>query len=314
MDFKFDIQLFAEAEIASGAAPIEGAGGQVAADTGVTAPAMQSDASNTAAQGADADTGVAMQGERLPWEQVKELYKTEIDTDAKAYAKEYSKSVVERRTAKNKATLETFESLKPFLDRELYRRGMKDGDYASLVKATEADKSMFRERAIAHGTTEEVEEALYNAQREVTVQKEENERLRAEAKEETELNQIRIHYQEIEKGVLAIKETYDPAFDLKAEMANNPVFARYASEPHNTLIDAYKMAHYDDIVARAAAKAAEDAVTKTANAIKSGTMPVENAVSSGSPVSTKKDPSKLTLDEINQMIAEAGRGVRHNFR
>ena len=314
MHFKFDIQLFAEAEVTSGAAPVTSAGGQAAADTGATAPAMQSDASGTAAHGADVEAGAAVQGDRLPWEQVRELYKAEIDTDAKAYAKEYAKGVVERRTSKNKAALDTFDSLKPFLDRELYRRGIKDGDYAALVKATETDKSMFRERAIANDTSEEVEEALYNAQREVNFQKEENERLRAQAEDETRLNEIRTHYRQIEKGVLDIRNTYDPNFDLKTEMATNPVFARYASEPHNSLIDAYKMAHHDDIVARAVASATNDAVTKTANAIKSGTMPVENAVSSGSPVSTKKDPSKLTLDEINQMIAEAGRGIKHDFR
>ncbi|MBQ4066619.1 MAG: hypothetical protein IJD22_03125 [Clostridia bacterium] len=309
----FNLQLFAEAEGATGAAPNEGAGGQAAADTGATAPAMQSNATDGAAQGADTGNAAGGMGERKPWEQVRELYKAEIDADAKAYAKEYSKDVVTRRLSKQKATVDEYEAIKPFLDQELYRRGLPSGDYKALVKAMETDKSMFRERAIAHGTTEEVEEALYNSRRETERANAENARLKAEQEEERHLGAIREQYKRIESDVRAIRDQFDPSFDLKAEMAANPLFKRYAEEPHNSLMDAYKLSHHDDIVKKAAAKAAEDAVAKTTNAIRSGTMPDEGAVNAGSPVSTKKDPSSLSLEEINQMIEEAGRGIKHNF-
>lgn len=309
----FNLQLFAEAEGTTGAALTQGAGGQAAADTGATAPAMQSTATDGAAQGADTGNAAGGMGERKPWEQVRELYKAEIDADAKAYAKEYSKDVVARRLSKQKATVDEYEAIKPFLDQELYRRGLPSGDYKALVKAMETDKSMFRERAIAHGTTEEVEEALYNSRRETERVTAENARLKAEQEEERQDNAIREQYKRIESDVRAIRDQFDPSFDLKAEMAANPLFKRYAEEPHNSLIDAYKLSHHDDIVKKAAAKAAEDAVAKTTNAIRSGTMPDEGAVNAGSPVSSKKDPSSLSIEEINQMIAEAGRGIKHNF-
>ncbi len=309
----FNLQLFAEAEGTTGAAPATGAGGQAAADTGATAPAMQSNATDGAAQGADTGNAAGGMGERIPWEQVRELYKAEIDADATAYAKKYANDVVTRRLSKQKPIVEEFEAVKPFLDQEIYRRGLKPGDYKGFAKSVEADKSMFRERAMANGTTEEVEEALYNSMRETERVTAENERLKAEQEEERHLGAVREQYKRIESDVRAIRDQFDPSFDLKAEMAANPLFKRYAEEPHNSLIDAYKLSHHDDIVKKAAAKAAEDAVAKTTNAIRSGTMPDEGAVNAGSPVSSKKDPSSLSIEEINQMIAEAGRGIKHNF-
>ncbi|MBE6714233.1 MAG: hypothetical protein E7575_02960 [Ruminococcaceae bacterium] len=312
----FNLQLFADAEGASGAAPSSGAGGQAAADTGATAPAMQSNAADTAAQGADTGTGGGMQGERLPWEQVRELYREEIDADAKEYAKRYSKDAVAKRTAKLKAQNEEFEALKPYLDRELYRHGLKPGDYKALKEKGDADRSLFRERAMANGTTEEVEEALYNARREVEDTKAENERLKAAEAEERELNEIRKQYKQVAGDVQSIREQFDPAFDLKAEMAQNKLFARYASEPHFTILEAYKLAHHDDIVANATAKAAEDAVAKTTNAIRSGSAnaPREAAVSAGSPAEVKVDPSRLSKKEIDDYIAQATRGIPITFR
>lgn len=315
MLFKFfDLQLFADAEGTSGAAPGVGAGGQAAADTGLTAPAMQSNASDTAAQGADAGTGADAAGERLPWEQVRELYKDEIDADAKEYAKRYSKDAIAKRTAKLKAQNEVFEAVKPYLDRELYRHGLKPGDYKALKEKGDADRSLFRERAMANGTTEEVEEALYNARREVENTKAENERLKAAEAEERDLNEMRTEYLKITEEVRAIREQFDPSFDLKTVMATNQRFAHYANEPHNTLLDAYKLAFHDDIIAKATAKAAEDAVTKTANAVRSGTMPQENAVSAGAPAVVKVDPSKLSKKEIDDYIAQATMGASITFR
>ena len=315
MLFKFfDLQLFADAEGTSGAAPGVGAGGQAAADTGLTAPAMQSNASDTAAQGADAGTGADAAGERLPWEQVRELYKDEIDADAKAYAKQYSKDVVTRRLAKQKADVDTLESLKPFLEQEMYRRGLNPGDYAALVKAVEADKSVFRERAMANGTTEEVEERLYNALRDKEKAEYELARRDDALEEERRLSEVRTQHQKIADDVGAIREQFDPSFDLRAEMAANQLFARYANEPHFTILEAYKLAHHDDIMAKATAKAAEDAVTKTANAVRSGTMPQENAVSAGAPAVVKVDPSKLSKKEIDDYIAQAAMGASITFR
>lgn len=309
----FNLQLFAEAEGTTGAAPATGAEGQAAADTGATAPAMQSTATDGAAQGADTGNAAGGMGERKPWEQVRELYKAEIDADAKAYAKEYSKDVVTRRLSKQKATVDEYEAIKPFLDQELYRRGLPSGDYKALVKAMETDKSMFRERAIAHGTTEEVEEALYNSRREAERANAENARLKAEQEEERHLGAVREQYKRIESDVRAIRDQFDPSFDLKAEMAANPLFKRYAEEPHNSLMDAYKLSHHDDIVKKAAAKAAEDAVAKTTNAIRSGTMPDEGAVNAGSPAKTRVDPSKLSKKEIDDYIARAARGELISF-
>lgn len=310
----FDLQLFADAEGTSGAAPSEGAGGQAAADTGLTAPAMQSNASDTAAQGADAGTGADAAGERLPWEQVRELYKDEIDADAKAYAKQYSKDVVSRRLAKQKADVDTLESLKPFLEQEMYRRGLNPGDYAALVKAVEADKSVFRERAMANGTTEEVEERFYNAIRDKHNAEAEIARRDAALEEERQLNEMRTEYLKIAEDVKLIREQFDPSFDLKTVMATNQRFAHYANEPHNTILDAYKLAFHDDIIAKATAKAAEDAVTKAANAVRSGTMPQENAVNAGSPAIVKVDPSKLSKKEIDDYIAQAAMGANITFR
>ena len=122
----FDIQLFADADVTSGAAPAEGAGGQAAADTGMTAPAMQSTADGTDT-GTPADT-------RMPWEQVREMYSTEIEADSKEYARRYAKDVVSRKLSKNKAAMEDFDAMKPHLDRLLYKHGLNPGDYKSLAK------------------------------------------------------------------------------------------------------------------------------------------------------------------------------------
>lgn len=302
----FDIQLFADADVTSGAAPSEGAGGQAAADTGMTAPAMQSTADGTDT-GTPADT-------RMPWEQVREMYSTEIEADSKEYARRYAKDVVSRKLSKNKAAMEDFDAMKPHLDRLLYKHGLNPGDYKSLAKKLEGDRSVFSERAIANGTTEEVEEALFNA---VNDKNKAEEKLvqREEAEvEERRLSEVRKQYLIVENDVRSIRSEFDPSFDLKKEMRENPQFARYAKEPHFTILEAYKLAHHDDIVKAAAAKASEDAVMMTTNAVRSGTFPEESAVgSSNAPANTVKDPSKLNIDEINQMIAEAKRGVKHSF-
>ena len=310
----FDLQLFADAEGTSGAAPVSDAGGQAAADTGATAPAMQSNAPDGAAQGADTVNAAGAQGERLPWEQVRELYKAEIDADAKAYAKKYSKDAVSKRLSKQQKTVEEYDALKPFLDREIYRRGLTPGDYQGLAKSVEADKSVFRERAMANGTTEEMEEGFYNALRDKRAAEEALARKNAAEAEEKQLSEVREQYKRIETDVQAIRGQFDPSFDLKKEMESNPLFKRYASEPHFTLLEAYKLAHHDEIVANSAAKAAKDAVTKTTNAVRSGSGVVENAVSAGSPAQVKVDPSKLTKKEIDEYIARAAQGVPITFR
>lgn len=304
---KIDIQLFADAEITSGAAPTDGAGGQVAAADN-NALATQEGAISAESSGA--------QENRLPWEQVREIYKNEIEADAKAYAKQYSKDVVSRRVAKNKAALDEFEALKPYLDRELYRHGLKSGDYKSLCQKIEDDKSLFRERAMANGTTEEIEETIYNERQKSDRLEAEIAKRDAEAREEAELSQVREHYKKIAADVQAIKDGFDSGFDLKREMETNAQFARYANEPHMTILEAYKLSHYDEIVGGAAARAASDAVTKTTNAIRSSSanVPKESAMNAGAPAQMKVDPSKLSSREISEYIARAQRGENITFR
>ncbi len=305
--FKFDLQLFAEAEGNSGAAPTEGAGGQAAADTGVTAPAMQSTADGN-------DTGTSADT-RLPWEQVREMYSTEIEADSKEYARRYAKDVVSRKLSKNKAEKENFDAVKPYLDRLIYNHGLSAGDYKALAQKLEDDRSVFSERAIANGTTEEVEEALFKAVNDKNKAEEKLAQREAADIEEKRLGEIRKQYLMIEKDVASIRRDFDSSFDLNRERKENPLFARYANEPHFTILEAYKLAHHDDIVKAAAAKASEDAVMKTANAVKSGTFPEESAVgSSSAPAQVKVDPSKLSKKEIDEYIAKAASGIPVTFR
>ena len=306
----FNLQLFADAEGASGAAPTEGAGGQVAADTGATAPAMQSNAEGSA----EGQPSSPATDARLPWEQVRELYKDEIEADSLEYAKRYSKDVVSRRRAKDKAELEEYALVKPYLERELYRHGFKRGDVRAFVEKMGSDKSVFRERAMANGTTEEAEEAFYNALKEADDAKAELARRDARAYEEKRLGEIREGYKKIEADVKTIRELYDPDFDLAAARKSNAAFAKYSAEPHNTILDAYKMAYYDENMRKASERAASDAVMKAANAVRSGTFPEEAAAGPhNAPAKVTKDPSKLSLEEINQMIAESRRGIKHSF-
>lgn len=195
------------------------------------------------------------------------------------------------------------KAVEPILELLGRRYGVDTGDIAALSRAIEADDSYFESAAEEHGMSVDQYRQFRKLERE-------NEDLRRAAQDRKDREQADRLYAQWNAQAQEAKGMY-PGLDLKAEL-QNPKFLDLLRS-NIDVKTAYEVIHKDEIIPAAMHIAAKNVESKLAKKIASGGRPVENGVGSGSAAVVKSDVSKLSRNDIDEVMRRVARGERVTF-
>ena len=211
---------------------------------------------------------------------------------------------IQKRLKGTRETVEKFNALQPVLETLAKKHGVDASDIEALQKAIEADDYYFEEEALSRGMT-------VQQLKEVRIMERENAELRRQMQErQTQENANKLYKTWLDQAE-ETKKVY-PGFDLKAEM-ENPEFVGLLKSNVN-LRTAYEVLHKDEIISGAMQFTAKTVESKIAKKIAAnGARPAENGMISGSAAVVKSDVSKLTKNDIDEVLRRVARGERVTF-
>lgn len=292
----WNLQLFAEGEADTGASE----GESVPVDTGVD--------SEDAAQNLGEETVDATQEETEEPETNEVSFGDLINGEYKDDFKKETSKIIKKRVKKFEDQIGEYEAkkktLEPMLGRLAEKYGVENGDYEALNQAIMDDDAMYEEKALALGVDIPTAKSMDRMERE-------NAELRAEQEAKLQEEQNREFWDGIIAQVDGVKEIY-PDFDLDEEMLNDK-FATLLGAGFN-LKNAYESVHIEELQAKQSKAVADVTAKKMANAIKSGSKrPAENGVKHTIGTKVANDPSGLSLEEIDDVIARSAKGEEISF-
>ena len=319
MKHKFNLQLLADGGGAStGASTSEGTGESSGAVTGgmrdVPGSQGEDDLSNI-------EFGVSMQSQEVAQPEVKGDNTTKTPTEAELqqtfdemikkggqWHDQFDKrtqDILNKHFKETKKLEKTLESHNEILGVLAAKYGLDASDSEGILKAVNADDSLFEAAAFEEGlTTEQYRNKLKLEQ--------ENKALKAaqeEAARNTNAEQI---YAGWLKDADAVSKKYGVDIDLAAEI-ENPDFTNLLSNGIS-FEAAFKTVHFDDIVNGAMATTASQVEKAIVNNITSRqARPAENGTQSASGKIFKSDPSQLTDAELDECIRRVARGAQISF-
>ena len=288
--YKFVLNLFDGAGAAPGG---EGTSSVNAGDaTGTSVKA--GDATSTGDNSADAGQN----------DTKRPTFKELIDGDYKAEADEYISKMVKSRVGESKKMKDAYTAQQDILSVVASKYGVDPSDYEGLKSAVEADDSYYEQRAYDEGLTVDQLRRIDDAER--------------KAKKYDQLMLEQDQNQRINETVNAWRAEADqlktifPEFDLDQEL-QNPAFQNLL-KAGVTVRQAYVSMHDVEIMNGAMQYTAQEVRKATAADIAArGTRPQENASSSQAPANVKIDVSKLTNQDIEDLIRRAQSGERIEF-
>lgn len=318
----FDIQMFGDGAEGGGEAGTEnssGLTGDFNADfqkyfgnsAGVgSAPVSQSleKSAETEDSESGADTGSEEEAAGENPEKTEEDSETDPEKEFEDLIKGKFKGAFQKRTQgiineRFKNAKETEGKLSAALDAvaPLFDRyGIEEGDFEGLRNAVQGDMGIFSKKALEKGMESEEYRDAFNADRDRKQQT-------AQAKKEAASKLCRDwRAQETE-----IQKNY-PAFDLENAFKNEK-FRRMAMNGES-LLDAYRASHFDEIAAGLVAAATKRAAQKTIDSMQGNvSRPKEGGMSSSGGAVIKKDVSSLTGKDIESILKAVGRGEKITF-
>lgn len=212
-------------------------------------------------------------------------------------------SIIQKRLGKSKEMQQAYEQQQPVIDALVAKYGVSD--VSRLQEAIDADESFYEDAAMNAGMTVEQYKRVSQLERQ------NQQLLDAQQQREQELGaqQVQAEWFAEER---ALRESF-PEFNLQSEIASNPAFAE-SLQRGNSVIDSYRLTHFDDLMNNASRSAASIASQRAAvNARKNAARPSENGASARAAQRVVSDPSKLTSEDINAIIAMAQRGEKVRF-
>lgn len=173
------------------------------------------------------------------------------------------------------------------------------------------------EQAIQKQSEEGIEERAFKnnrtpeEQREWEDMKRNSDRYKSMLERQERENRVRQQTESWARQADALKQSL-PGFDLGEELGGNKRFSELLLGG-STVEEAYRATH-PELVANAMAYTAQQVEQGVVERIKTnGLRPVENAAAQSVPISTKQDPSKMSLQDINEAIKKAQLGERVTF-
>lgn len=235
------------------------------------------------------------------------------------YHKEYGaavKAAVDKRFKNQADNQKIIDQMNPVLQMAAQRYGVAPGEngsinYDALMLAMANDNALYEKEAFDRGMS--VEDLKQMKQLEM-----QNDQLRRRTEQYERQQQADEQWADIMNQAQMVKATY-PDFDLDAEM-NNPQFGQLLATLQNSgfpdpLMTAFQTIHQSEIMAQGMAYAVNRTAQNVGRSIASGARrPQENGMRSAAPAQFQAvDPSKLSLKDINAMIARAERGEKIQF-
>ncbi len=311
----FILQLFAEGDGAGAPGEAAPAAENKGAAAGLPRGRKANPEANTlfgvqpqeAQQVAAANDGASSSQQNTQEEQKKlsfdELLKSDPD-----YKKDYDAKVqkaVNGRFKGAKVTEERLSQAEGILARLAPRFKVQvDGeiDMAAFAKAVDEDTSYYEARAVANGTSVEIERKLdgYDVMQAQQAQQ------RAQQERTAQEQQAKERFQAIVQQGEHLKTVY-PSFDLEAEL-QNPQFVRllHSNVPVKT---AYEVMHKDELLASGMQYAVQQTAQKVSSAVQSNAKaPVEGVLGNPTAANHVTDPSKLTKAQREEIRARVRRG------
>lgn len=300
--FPLNIQLFAE-----------GAGEGDSKGTGVTGSAAETQTKGVKASLADVRYGVQPE-EEAPVAEVQEPEQEEIDRDAEFeklikgdYKEQYDarmQKTIQSRLKSSKETVDRYNSLTPTLELLARKYGVDANDIDALNKAIQGDDSLYEDEAIKQGVPVE-------KLREFETMKLENTRMKNKMREQEQRERGRQLYQTWMQQAEQAKTVY-PTFDLQAEMQNEKFVDLLRS--NIDVRTAYEVLHKDDIISGAMQYTAQAVKSNMAKSMAAnGARPNENGIGSQSAAVVKGDVTKLSKNDIDEVMRRVARGEKITF-
>lgn len=299
--FDFDIQLFAEGGGEASAASEENG----VNDTGVnnadgTQPQNTGDIKNVDAAHQNGSTADAPSFNELINGQYKDEYKSSVEKIVKSRIGKANKQIAELSAEKAKQS--------EILERLCNRYGVSDTDALSAILD---DPHNVEDIASQQGMSAEVYLELERLRTQKNaLERAENQRREAEKAQQSFNEAAQKQQEQVSQWLIEaakVKAVY-PDFDLSKEL-ENPDFRALVSSKNPeyaiSMIQAYRMIHFDELSAQAADSAAK-AVTDSVAQRKA--RPSENGLGTSSGVAMGRDVSRLTKKERADIARRAMRG------
>lgn len=257
---------------------------------------------DAAPQTEQTDAGAAAQD--TP-ESLRDEFKKLVSGRFKDVYTEETQRMIDRRFKEMKTMQAKLDASQPILDRLAQRYGIENGDAAKILTAYDNDLSLIEKQAEEAGMSVEQFRRFQQLERENKVYK-------AAQENEIENQRVREQAQRWYAESQQMKEQF-PNFDLKTELSDRNFIAMLqAGVPMET---AYKAKYFDSLLETGMQQAASDAQKKTVQNIRAkGARPAENGTASqGATFTVKNDPSKLTLEDFDNIAREVRNGKQISF-
>lgn len=259
-----------------------------------------------------AEQGQAPAAEQNTQEQQPEDADAEFETLIKgkfkdAYGKRVQNAVNDRFKNHSKALSEAQQQLAEWKDAVgpyLAKLGVDPNDLEAVRAAALDDQSNFRSRALAENIT--IEEAIQRYQDDRAAQKQqaEQQRLADEAQQRAEMEQQQAVFDAWKAEADAIRQD-DPEFDLRAEINNNPAFAKLLDNGAS-VTEAYRATHYEANMAKVAGAVERQTAINTAQMLAGRkSRPAEGGLAGGAAASSKVDYKNLPTKDIMAIFEES---------
>lgn len=281
MDYKFNLQLFAEGEGAGVSA--------VPAANGEGAPAPNNEQAT--------DAQVQAEERKKAYEAAKAQFKDEYDADVQSIVKDRLKT----SKAKNADLTGKLKTLDPILQKLASKYGVDAADISAIAKAYEEDDSNFEDEAYERGMT--VEQLRYERQLEARSRE-----LAAIEEEKAKEEQYRIWDAQV-----AETQRYYPGFDIGLEMQNEAFASLMRSGvPIKT---AFEVVHHQEMMQGAMQFAAQRATNEVSNKVKSNlSRPVENGTNAQAASVAGYNPSAMSLEQLEEIARRVKAGEQINLK
>lgn len=309
---RFDLQLFAEGASSGsggiGGSEAGGASGVTAAAAGPQSKGVKETVSpgikpeGNAAQAASAQNGESVQKDpAIPSADRQAEFEKLIKGEYKDLYNARMQDTLRKRLQATNETVEKYNSLSPALDMLSKKYGIDASNVKELVSAIEEDDSYYEQEAMEKGISVEHLKTIRKMERE-------NTELRRQMQEkETRENASRLYASWMDQAE-RVKGVY-PSFNLESEM-QNPKFIDLLRS-NIDVRTAYEVLHKDEIIPAAMQFTAKTVEQKLTNKIIAGSArPDENGIESSGAAVVKRDVSKLSDDEMDDIIRRVQQGER----
>ncbi len=214
------------------------------------------------------------------------------------YAEDMGKAA-KRYEAETSKLQKQLEAYGPLMDMLGARFGVKDGNVEDMIAAINSDKEFFEAAALKEGLTVEQYKGMLKLQTE-------NRQMKEAALKAQQIRQRDQTWARWDAEAERCKQKY-PGFDMNKECQSEE-FRRMLGAGVD-VTTAYQALHHDELVGIIATGAQTEAKKKLSDTIRAGAgRPTENGIKNNSASGTKIDVSKLTDEQMDELIERVKAG------